>query len=176
MQPQNIAGFGVSIAGQAQVLFAINNFVTLFEDLRPVWHLFRDAFWVEERNLFATEGTSGRHGAWKELSKPYREWKEKRYPGAKILELSGALRDSLVGPNDGFIYEPSPRQLVIGTAVSSEDGYGYPLGHYLGEGNLPVRMAIDISEAGEVAFAKSVGTLAHTLGLMWAGKSIGLGG
>jgi len=47
------------------------------------------------KELFRSEGASGAHGKWKQLSPKYRAWKTKKYPGKKIMELTGRLKTAL---------------------------------------------------------------------------------
>lgn len=45
--------------------------------------------------LFSTEGTSG-GDHWEPLNPKYKEWKSKKYPGKKILNLTGDMRQSFL--------------------------------------------------------------------------------
>jgi len=55
----------------------------------------RYIFEKAEKELFETEGRSGRHSKWPPLSEKYKLWKDKNYPGRPILVLKGRLKKSL---------------------------------------------------------------------------------
>ena len=48
------------------------------------------------RRQFATQGAAGESGLWAPLKEPYRTWKQKHYPGRKILVRTGAMRKAFV--------------------------------------------------------------------------------
>lgn len=70
-----------------------NRSVTSFE---RVWPKVERRFNLIVREQFATEGARGGN-RWKPLTKKYAQWKSKRHPGKKILQLHGALLASLAG-------------------------------------------------------------------------------
>lgn len=72
---------------------------------------------------------------WAALSPPYRRWKAKHYPGRKILERTGLLRESLTQRPFG-IDEVKDDLMVIGTGVP------YASYHQKGAPNLPARQMI----------------------------------
>ena len=71
---------------------------------------------MQERQ-FGSEGTRG--GAkWADLKPRYKAWKDKHYPGRKILERTGALSRSLSNDADPeHIKFVSPKQARFGTTV-----------------------------------------------------------
>ena len=86
-----------------------------------------------ERQLFASQGGSGKHGSWPPLSKKYREWKEKKFPGRTIMILRGRLVDSLTRQATGTVNFVSRAgrnyTITMGTDVKSKGGFDYPEFH-----------------------------------------------
>jgi len=55
---------------------------------------------VQERTIFSSEGPG-----WKALSPRYRKWKSKKFPGRKILTLTGRMRDAFATASpDHFVF------------------------------------------------------------------------
>jgi len=159
-------GFSIEIDGEEQVRVAVGRMQHAFEDLRPVWDAFREAFYAAELAQFSSEGSAGRGGAWPGLSKDYAAWKAQHYPGMPLMVRTNALRGSLMG-GDGHVYEPHPTWMGIGTGVE------YAIHHQRGAGDLPVRKLIDISAVQESAgFGRALGETARNMGKMWSGSGM----
>lgn len=56
-------------------------------------------FRARESSIFSSEGAASGH-IWPALSKDYEKWKNKHYPGRKILQLHGSLRKAATEQND----------------------------------------------------------------------------
>lgn len=56
-------------------------------------------FRAQEIKIFSTEGAS-RGTPWPDLSEGYEKWKKKHYPGRKILQLTGQMRDAFTLEKD----------------------------------------------------------------------------
>lgn len=101
----------------------------VLNSVNPVGTMFRR----HEKKLFMTEGGSGAHGKWPELSPKYRAWKEKHFPGRKIMVLRGPLMASLTGRTGDTIQSAfrSGNSYIFkfGTAVESPGGFDYPAYH-----------------------------------------------
>lgn len=84
-------------------------------DLRPLFEeVLEPAFYAEREQDFASQGA--RVGGWRELEASYREWKAKHYPGKPILQLTGALKDSLTKQNAaGQVRRVDERAMTLGT-------------------------------------------------------------
>jgi phage gpG-like protein len=112
-------------------------------DLRPFWtDEFAPPYFAEIQDGFAVGGRQrdelGRFiggTAWAPLSKRYKEWKQKAYPGQGILQRTGRLQESLKWDGSGLgpegIFNAFPDHVETGTAV--------PYGRYLQDG-IPDRM------------------------------------
>lgn len=114
---QNIQGF--SIAARRIVL----------DDYTPLWPYAAKpitSMWV---NIFNTQGASGAHGAWAELSSDYAERKRRKFGSKPILQASGKLFSAGLSA-DAFQYEPRRMRFVI--EARSRSGFPYPVAHQTG--------------------------------------------
>ena len=121
------------------------------KDLRGLWPDIKSDFIKGEIDQFHTEGRSGgTFGRWKRLSPKYKAWKDKNFPGRKILERTGRLKTSLIGGRgEGFVYRPSKLGLTIGSNVPYA---GY---HQTGTSRgLPKRKPIDLTEKQKIRWMK----------------------
>lgn len=84
-----------STAGADEVGGALAMMDSIASDWRGAWPAVAARLRRQIREDFDSEGAGGRSGKWARLSKRYRRWKERHYPGRKILELTYRLRDSL---------------------------------------------------------------------------------
>ena len=122
-----------SIAGQDQVLRTFSRWTDALSDFSPALEKIADDFLELEASQFSSEGKTG-SGGWKALSPDYAAWKAVHYPGAKILERDGWLRDSLTVKDAPFgVREITPTQAVLGSSLP------YAMYHQTGTGSLPGR-------------------------------------
>lgn len=94
-----------------------------------------------EKEQFSSEGSAGSTGKWPKLEDRYAAWKSKHYPGAKILERTRRLLESLTTENGDSIIESSPNQLILGSNV--------PYGIYHQKGKRPP-IAVSNRQAAEL--------------------------
>jgi len=87
--------FSITVDGVRQVDRVFTKLANKIEDLTPVWEDVALEFYEMEKDVFEREGNSEDLSGWPELTKKYYEWKMKRFPGSKILQLTGALKESL---------------------------------------------------------------------------------
>lgn len=93
-----------------------------------------------ERQQFDSEG-GGQTGSWAPLSEQYAAWKEKNFPGRKILDRTGTLREALTNGTSVFARrEMSADNFVFGTS-----GVPYATFHQLGTVRMPARPEVDFS-------------------------------
>src|SRR5262245_61857503 len=92
----------VEVKGRDEVLRGMAAFGNLVKDLRPFWtDVFAPAYFARVQDIFNLEGQTrtptGRFagGRWAALSPKYKAWKERHYPGRKILSREGPLQASL---------------------------------------------------------------------------------
>lgn len=152
-----------SINGVEQVRLAVTRVSAAVSDFsekvggRSLWDRWHEAFFESERELFASEGGTGRSGKWEPLSPNYADWKRSHYPGALTLVASGAMKESLIGAAAGHVFIAEKQTLHIGTEILA----GY---HWQPSGNRPARRAVDISDEQERQFfGRALVSWAHDL-------------
>lgn len=81
----------------------------------PVWDRVIGIFHDMERQVLEGEGRApGWHGRWADLTPKYGLWKERNFPGRRILELSGALYEHLTSnPAPDCFYVKDYTRLTI---------------------------------------------------------------
>ena len=134
-----------AVEGDIQLSRAFDTMGQKIDDLTPVLKKIADSFYKHMEDVFEREGASGNRQRWHPLNPRYAAWKRKRYPGAKILVLTGELKESLTNPKSSKAYLAIDRlEMSIGTSVS------YAMKHQLGikEGKyvLPQRKIIELTE------------------------------
>lgn len=114
-------------------------------DLRKPFEKASEVFYRFEKDAFETEGASSAARRWSPLTRHYARWKERVAPGKPILELTGALRDSMTGPDapDSF-RQIQPQELAIGTTLL------YPKFHQTGTSRMVARPVIALTKEQEV--------------------------
>lgn len=139
-----------SIAGQDQVLRTFSRWTDALSDFSPVLEKIADDFLELEASQFGGEGKTG-SGGWKALSPDYAAWKAVHYPGAKILERDGWLRDSLTVKDAPFgLREITTTQAVLGSNLP------YAMYHQTGTRKMPARPPIELSESDKTRWGKLV--------------------
>ena len=118
--------------------------------MRPVWDEVARELWDIEKQQFASEGGAGASGKWPELTLDYKAQKVKRYPGAKILQRTGAMYESLTGQTGDTVLIKEKQSFAIGSSLK------YPPFHQRGDGNLPQRAVIDFSEEQKRKLQKGI--------------------
>jgi hypothetical protein len=118
-------------------------------DLRTFWQdVFAPRYFAAIQDIFALEGqrrniATGRfsQGTWRPLSDRYAAWKARHFPGARILEREGTLRESLrwtgSGLGPGGIWEVTAQHVRFGTSVP------YATHHMKGTPTMPARPFLD---------------------------------
>lgn len=107
----------IEIEGKAKFDRTFLRTDAVFSNLLPIWDDVRDAFWVIEKAQFASEGTAGRYGKWKPLTKRYAAQKIKQYGVKPILERTGKLVKSMTGSTSDTVYEKSSTEMAVGTSL-----------------------------------------------------------
>jgi phage gpG-like protein len=109
-----IGNIEITVEGDEALARAFELMSSRMTDWRPLWPDIAAVFYVAEAAWFASEGL----GTWPPLSDGYLKWKEKHYPGQKILSRKGALRESLTSRSGaGGVYLEEAQSLEIGTSI-----------------------------------------------------------
>jgi phage gpG-like protein len=136
------------IDGHKALKIEIDRFKHRLDNVEPVWQAIADRMAVVWGREFKMEGAWVR---WAPLSPRYRAWKANKYPGAKIMHLTGDLEDSLTKRPFG-IDEMNEKVMVIGTMVS------YAQYHHRGTPMMPARPVLRPIKRGD---AKLFGKFLH---------------
>lgn len=153
--------FTLHIDGHKALTIELDRIRGRVNDVEPVWQAIADRMAEVWGREFRLEGAWVR---WAPLSPRYRAWKSMRYPGAKILHLSGDLEDSLSKRPFG-IDEINNKVMVIGTQVA------YAQYHQRGTPMMPARPMIRPIKRKD---AKLFGKYLHqflTMGKVNSGKA-----
>ena len=135
------------IVGEEQIKRSFSRFAENVNNATEPFKEIAADFKKIEQNQFESEGSYG-GGSWAELSKNYSEWKAKNFPGAKILVLSGLMRESLIGENPYYVENIQPLYMEVGTRVP------YAIYHQQGGSKLPQRKIINLTEDDKTRWVK----------------------
>lgn len=87
------------------------------EDLRPVWPAVERAFQKVEDEQFKSEGSKGRSGQWKPLSRKYAEYKAKKYGDKPILQRTERLVKAMTSNTGDTIVVKTKDEFGYGTTL-----------------------------------------------------------
>lgn len=143
--------FTAEVDGLETVSRAFNRVDQFISDFRNIWPAVIEEFYKIESEQFGSEGSQGASGHYAALSKPYERFKAIHFPGKPILQATGALKDSLTGPDAlDSILRPEADQLTIGT------GLPYAIWHQRGTGRMPSRPPIAMNEDSKRRLQKAI--------------------
>ena len=135
--------------GEARLRATFDRLVPALSDLRGAWPEVRKKFHEIELRLFLSEGATGAHGRWRDLSRDYARRKARRVPGKGILQYTGELRMSLTGVGDSDVrMEP--------LLFEERSAVWYGKYHAFGVGRLPRRRPVDLTERDAYDLAKII--------------------
>ena len=130
------------IANEVQFSRAFETAGEQLKDLSKPFGLMADDFYQTMVNVFEAEGAFEERTKWQDLSPAYARWKERHYPGRKILELTGRMKDSLINRSmSDSVLEITPSEMSVGTRVP------YAIFHQTGTPKMPMRKIIELTEA-----------------------------
>ena len=140
----------MTILGTRELDLALDNVLRVVYDWRPLWPKLIKLFHNVESSQFSEEGSAGRSGAWPQLTPRYAAWKQKHWPGRKILQRTGTLRRSLATLNaPGSIEDASSSFcLVLGTFVP------YAIYHQQGTKYMQARPPVSLTADANRKFGK----------------------
>lgn len=128
----------------AKAGFAAAKYLTSRQAVESITAVMTDRMRRLMREQFNREGF-GQSGRWKQLSENYRDWKQRHYPGKRILELTGALKRSWTTPTGNIAIGSKTAQGILFRFGSLDEKaewhqYGAPTN------NLPARRQLDMTE------------------------------
>jgi phage gpG-like protein len=122
------------------------------KDFKPLYEEIADDFRSTEAGIFNKQGAFEGGSKWKALSPDYKAWKARKYPGRKILELTGSLKRSLTSVGGNHVSQPTTDSIRIGT---KDPKASY---HQKGTSKMPQRKPMFLTDASKKRWVK----LAHT--------------
>lgn len=146
--------FRFSVEGETQIDRTLTRWADNIDDARPLWDKLADRFATAEARQFDSEGAYG-SGGWPALSSAYAAWKAIHYPGKRILERTGALRQGLASRPFG-VEVITERSLTVGS------GLDYGRYHQAGGGSLPQRRPVELPESERREWVKLIGNYVRT--------------
>lgn len=117
-------------------------------------------FWKINKENFEAQGQPKRFAP---LSFRYKKWKDKNYPGKKIMQLTGRLMNSLAAENQedaqDTIKNITAKYMEVGTDVeyAAAHNFGYP------KRNLPARKIVQVTEKHRMVWDRIVQRWAYGL-------------
>lgn len=112
----------------------------------PIFEDMAESFYENEKQVFNGEGSFGDLDAWKPLTEKYYSWKQRKFPGRKVLELTGKLKESLTRKGaEGNIHEITADGMKIGTNLKTKNGYTLGTLHQLGTKKMVARPPLKLS-------------------------------
>lgn len=90
----------IMIRGDQKIMSRMTQWARRAGDTVPVMEAISEGLEAKERDLFESEGATGRHGAWQELEESTKEQKESQAQYPEILRRTDALFDSLTDSSD----------------------------------------------------------------------------
>lgn len=143
--------FTAEVLGEETINRAFNRVDRFISDFRNIWPAVIEEFYKIEGEQFGSEGSRGSTGHFAALSPGYARFKAIAFPGKHILQATGALKDSLTGPDAlDSVLRPEADQLTIGTALP------YAIWHQRGTGRMPARPPIAMNETSKRRIQKAI--------------------
>lgn len=127
-----MVGLRITVQGEQSMRALFRGVTDITSDLSRYWPAVVDEVYAIEQEAFSSEGSSTRDGRWTALDPTYAAQKARLFPGKRILERTGALRDSLTGGPGGRV-TMRPMSLLIESQV--------PYGSFHQEGDGLIRRA-----------------------------------
>lgn len=124
-----LVGFRVDVMGERQVSTSLLDLEDGMRDLSAPLRVIGDNIVDGIRGQFETEGVRGLGRRWVKLSDPYREWKQRNYPGRKMLVRTGGMKGALLDKRANLrvtdrrvVYEPRGPRAEIAARHQAGDG------------------------------------------------------
>lgn len=107
----------LGLFGDEQLVGSLLKMDDRVDDVSPWFRMMHRWLESEVGKQFATEGKHLGPGSWKKLSPAYKAWKEREYPGRKILQREGDLLESLTRRGGQSVRHVTRKMLVFGSQV-----------------------------------------------------------
>lgn len=107
----------IVVDGEVQMKRQLRGITMAIDDMSPAMARIGDVLQQSFERAFETEGASNESGKWAPLSKRYKAWKDKRYPGKPILTRTERLRKAAAGKGPGLMRRIRAKSVTVGTDV-----------------------------------------------------------
>jgi phage gpG-like protein len=143
--------FNIEIEGMRELLASFKTVEEGMIDFRQLgtWKAVQSEFYKIEKDIFGSEGASGKTGKWKALSPAYAKVKQKRYGPLPILQATGAMYKQFT----------SDAGNVTQTAQEMTFRFSQPAGYHMSKAarkKMPYRSSMEFTEAQEKQLMKPV--------------------
>lgn len=136
----------VKIAGITELDRVFRKFQDNIIHWNPIFEDMAEAFYKQEESVFNYEGKYNDLNMWEPLTEKYNAWKQRKFPGRKVLELTGKLKESLTRKGaEGNIHEITADGMRIGTNLKTKNGYTLGTLHQLGTKKMVARPPLKLS-------------------------------
>ena len=141
----------IQTLGHERIIRSLSRIGQWMQDLRDPFETVASYFWTVNQENFDSQGKPEK---FKPLSPNYKRWKDKHYPGKKILQLSGRLYDSLTAQNQA----DSQDTIKIITRKYAELGTQVPYAdfHYYGTRKMPSRKPVQLADKHRVVMTRII--------------------
>lgn len=142
--------FTFEVAGKKEFDRAFNRVGEHVSDLRPVWPEVTREMYTLMDEQFKSEGSKGRSGKWKKLSRNYEKQKARTHPGMPILQRTGRLERGLTSKTGDTVLIESKDEYGFGTSLF------YAAYHQTGTNKMPAREIFSFSEDSRTKLTKAI--------------------
>lgn len=153
-----MVAFEFNILGQVAFSRGMNRYAADVQDWQEVFEEIYQSFTDIEQKIFKRQGFPNR---WKRLSPEYAAWKRAHYPGKPIMQLTGALLNSLTGVGQAG----AQHTVKIIEKLRAEFGtvlpYAYAHQHGVPERNLPARPVVQLRSNDLADWAQMIQEFAY---------------
>lgn len=142
----------IETIGEERFIRGFSRIEKQMPDMRPVFEDIAVYFWAREKQIFAREGDPESFDDY--TSDVYKAWKRKHFPGRKIMQLRGRLRNSLIGERQAVAQDT----VKIIKKKSAEFGTQVPYAHrhQMGTFGMPQRKIVQLTEKDKRWWAKTI--------------------
>lgn len=131
--------------GQVQLSRMFGRLSMDITNLRKPFNLIAKDFYNTQKSTFSAEGAHEGKKKWARLSPEYERWKQREYPGTKILVLVGGLKKAATSPRaKGSVFNLGPKRLEMGVNIKV-GGWNLAALHQFGTRKMPAREVVRLS-------------------------------
>ncbi len=129
------------VLGEVQLSRAFEDIAGIGDDLTEPFNDMAEEYYVSQSQVFDREGAFENRSKWPALSIAYARWKKKKFPGKKILELTGRMKKAATirGAADN-ITRITHNEMTVGLSTP------YAMKHQKGLEGLPQRKIIELTD------------------------------